>query len=94
MFFLSLPLEKEIGSLSVLTAVQQHSRSSVLRGKVGKEHSKDLVGDKVRVQIEESVAKFDPFNRQREVQHSFLDKSKGSPFKGLTEVDLERFILR
>ena len=89
-----IKLEKEIGSLSVLTTIQQHSRCSVLRGKVGKEHSKDLVGDKVREQIEESVAKFDPFNRHRDVHHIYLDKSKGSPFKGLTEEDLERFITR
>ena len=89
-----LKLEKEIGSLSVLATIQQHCRSSVLRGKVGKEHSKDLVGDKVREEIEENVAKFDPFNRCREVQHVFHDKSKGGPFKGLTVGDLERFITR
>lgn len=89
-----IKLEKQIGSLSIMTAIQQHSRSSVLRGKVGKEHSKDLVGDAVREQIEESVGRWDPFNRFREVQHSFVDKSKGSPFNGLTEQDLERFIKR
>ena len=89
-----IKLEKEIGGLSVLTGMQQHNRSSALRGKLGKEHSKDLVGETVREQLEENVAKYDPFNRDRKIKHSFLDKSKGNPFHGLTEVNLDRFIKR
>ena len=89
-----IKLEKEIGGLSVLTTIQQHSRSSVLRGKEGKQHSKDLVGDPARELIEENVSRYDAFNRDREVQHTFVDKSRGSPFKGITEEDLERFIKR
>ena len=89
-----IKLEKEVGGLSVLTEMVQHNRRSVLRSRVGKEHSKDLVGDTVRDQLEENVAKFDPFNRERKVEQTFFDKSKGSPFVGLTEPDLERFILR
>ena len=89
-----IKLEKEIGGLSVLSSIQQHSRSSVLRGKMGKEHSKDLIGGTVREMLEENVAKHDPFNRGREVQHSYVDKPKAGPFQGLTEPDLERFISR
>ena len=44
-----LKLEKEIGGLSVMTGILQHNRSSVLRGKEGKEHSKDLVARGERV---------------------------------------------
>ena len=87
-------LEKEIGGLSVLTCIHQHNRCSALRGKVGKEHSKDLVGESVREQLEEKVDMYDPFNRERKVIHTFLDRSKGSPFRGLTDPDLERFIKR
>ena len=89
-----IKLEKEIGGLSVLTLIQQHSRDSVLRGKKGKEHSKDMVGDAAREQIEESIAKIDPFNRERDMQYTFNDKSKGGPFMDLSVTDLERFILR
>ena len=89
-----IKLEKEIGGLSVLTEMVEHNRRSVLRSRVGKEHSKDLVGETVRDQIEENVAKFDPFNRSRSIQHNFFDKSKGGPFVGLTVPDLERFIVR
>ena len=87
-------LEKEIGSLSVLTSIHQHNRSSALRGKAGKEHTKDLVGETVWEQLEEKVDLYDPFKREREVTYTFLDKAKGSPFKGLNEADLERFIKR
>ena len=89
-----IKMEKEIGGLSVMAGIQEHSRRSVLRGKQGKEHSKDYVGDTVREMLEENVSKYDPFNRSRMVQHSYVDKSRGSPFHGLTEADLERFIKR
>ena len=89
-----IKLEKEIGGLSVLTEMVEHNRRSVLRSRVGKEHSKDLVGDNVRDQLEENVAKYDPFNRGRVLQHTFFDKMKGNPFVGLTEPDLERFVER
>ena len=89
-----IKLEKEVGGLSVLASIQQHGRSSVLRGKIGKEHSKDLVGDTVREMMEENVAKHDPFNRNRELKHTFVDKPKSGPYQGLTESDLERFIIR
>ena len=88
-----IKLQKEVGGLSVLTEMVQHDRRSVLRNRLGKEHSKDLVGDNIRDQLEENVAKYDPFSRQRTKQ-TFFDKSKGGPFAGLTEKDLERFIAR
>ena len=87
-----IKLEKEIGGLSVITEIVQHNRSSVLRGRVGKEHAKDMVGDSVREQLEENAAKFNPFNRDRVIKYDFLDKSKGSPYKGLTVANLEKFI--
>ena len=89
-----IKLEKEIGGLSVLTGMQQHIRSSSLRGKIGKEHAKDLVGETAREMLEENVAKYDPFNKDRDTKHTFHDKSKGNPFQGLTEANLDRFINR
>ena len=89
-----IKLEKEVGGLSVLTELVEHNRRSVLRSKIGKEHAKDLVGEAVRNQIEDNISKVDPFNRERAVQQIFFDKSKGGPYVGLTEFDLERFIVR
>ena len=87
-----IKLEKEVGGLSVITEIIQHNRNSVLRGRVGKEHAKDLVGDEVREQLEENAAKFDPFNRTRQTKFTLLDKSKGGAFKGLTVAILDKFI--
>ena len=87
-----IQLQKEVGGLSVLTEIVEHNRRSVLRSKLGKEHSKDMVGDSVRDQLEENVAKYDPFNRERVFQHVFYDKSKGGPFVGLTEENLDKFL--
>ena len=78
----------------MITELVEHNRRSVLRSKLGKEHSKDLVGEVVRNQIEENISKFDPFNKERVVHQIYFDKSKGGPFVGLAESDLERFLVR
>ena len=54
---------------------------------------KDLIGEEVKEQLEENAAKYNPFNRDRETQYRFLDKSKGGCFKDLSETALDRFIL-
>ena len=87
-----IKLEKEIGGLSVITEMIQHNRSSVLRGRIGKEHSKDMIGDEVREQLEGYAGKFNPFKRSRVSQYCFLDKSKGGPFKGLTQTNVDKFV--
>ena len=87
-----IKLEKEIGGLSVITELSQHNRRSVLRGKYGKEHSQDMIGQEVRDQLEENVSKYDPFNRRRKEQYKFYDKSPGGLFKGLSRENLSRFI--
>ena len=89
-----IKLEKEVGGLSVITELIKHNRSSVLRGKTGKEHVKDLIGEEVKEQLEENAAKYDPFNRDREVKFKFLDKSKGGCFKALSVAALEKFVQR
>ena len=87
-----IKLEKEVGGLSVISEIIQHNRSSVLRGHVGKEHAKDLVGDEVREQLEEKAAEYNPFSRNRTTKYSFLDKPKGGVFNGLTVQIMEKFI--
>ena len=87
-----LKLEKEVGGLSVITNIVDHNRRSSLRGRIGKEHSKDLVGDSVREVLEENVAKFDPFNRARKTQHVFVDKPCRGLYDGLNEAIVDRFI--
>ena len=64
----------------------------MLRGKFGKEHSKDMLGLEVRETIEEQVAKIDPFNISRSTMYSFQDTPATSPFQGLNIEMLEKFI--
>ena len=87
-----IKLEKEVGGLTVISDLVQHNRRSVLRGKWGKEHSQDMIGQEVRDLLEENVAKYDPFNTQRFEAHSFFDKPRGGLFKGLKEENVLRFI--
>ena len=87
-----IKLEKEIGALSVVTEVTQHNQRSMLRSKIGKTHSNDMIGSDVWNQLEEHVSNHDPFNRNRELKFEFYDKSRGGLFSGLTEENLERFI--
>ena len=87
-----IKLEKEVGGLTVITEMIQHNRRSVLRGKLGKEHSKDMLGQDVRETIEEQVAKVDPFNTARTTLYSFQDTPASSPFQGLNTEMLEKFI--
>ena len=86
-----MKIEKEIGGLSVITEIVQHNRSSTLRARIGKEHAKDMIGETAKELLEENVAKFDPFNRSREMKHTFIDRPKDI-YCGLTEVQLEKFI--
>ena len=86
-----LKLEKEIGGLSVITQIVQHNRRSVMRGRIGKERSKDMIGDGVRELLEENVAKYDPFKRNRMSHVKFNDRPK-SIFSGLTPTIIDRFV--
>ena len=88
-----LLLEKMMSGLSVTTAVCEHGRACVMREKIGKESCHDFVGDRVRLILEEQVASADPFSLARE-QHKFHDRPRGSPYTGLEESYVERFVDR
>ena len=54
--------------------------------------SRDLVGAERRQIVQSEVAKVDPFNLSRAVA-KFTIKSQGSPFTGLTESQMAKFVL-
>ena len=87
-----IKLEKEVGGLSVTSAILEHNRQSLMRGKKGKVHSNDMIGLEIKELLEENVEKFDPFNRKRETKYSFKDKPVGGPYSGLTVEILDRFV--
>lgn len=89
----SLILEKELGSLNLLSAVCDHDAESMLKvdDRTG---SQDYLKDSGRFIMEEQVTESDPFNRQRSTRFEFRDKPRGSPYAGLKERELERFLAR
>ena len=89
-----ISLEKDIGGLSVSAALKHHSRLSLQRGTLGKEHSHDYVKEEARMIIKEEVMKLDPFSRDREEPVVFFDKPRGSLYSGLTGAEVERFLMR
>ena len=83
-----------LGGISVLSAVCEHNQSSGLSDKIGKEASHKYVSESVKQILEEQVTESNPFSREREVKQVYHDKPRGSPYTGLRESELERFILR
>ena len=65
-----------------------------MREKLGKESSHNFVGDRVRQVLEEQVACFDPFDREREKKHQYREKPRGSPYMGTRETELDRYVKR
>ena len=51
-----------------------------------------MIGADVRIQLEENVAKYNPFSRRRETKIVYFDKSRGGAFTGLKEETLIKFI--
>ena len=59
----------------------------------GSTTSHDYIGDDNRAVMSEEVHKVDPFNTKR-VKVKFYDKSMGSPFAGLTQEKVDKFVKR
>ena len=89
-----LLLQKTIQGMTVIGGVADHDKESTLQGKHGKEDSHDLVGEKARSDIEFHVCHTDPFNLKRVRQYNYLDKPRPSPYTGLVEADMVRFVER
>ena len=89
-----LILEKMLSGIAVMSAVCEHCKACMMRDKVGKEASHDFVGERVRHILEEQVAKEDPFKRERERQHKYHEKPRGSAYSNMEETYLERHLDR
>ena len=87
-------IEKDIGGLSVITALNNHNRLSLLKGKIGKEHSQDYVKEPARIVLDEQIKRLDPFNRTRAQPVTFYEKVRGSPTAGLKKEEVLRFLPR
>ena len=87
-------IEKDIGGMSVLASIARHHEFSLMKGKKGKEHSHDYVGESARSILSEQISKLDPFNRTIREPVTFRQKVRGDPYRGLVKTEVERFIKR
>ena len=87
-------ITKDIGGLSVLASLNHHQRMSVLKAKIGKEHSQDYVKEATRVILTEQILKLDPFSCSRKEPVLFHEKPRGNPYAGLKKNETIRFIKR
>ena len=88
-----LNVDKTISSLSILNQISEHDLNSMLLSSSGNTSSHDLIGDDRREIMAEEIAKINPFNLDRD-KITFYDKSMGSPFTGLTEEKVKKFVDR
>ena len=51
-----------------------------------------MVGEERIELLEELISEVDPFNLNRDPIENFLEKSRGSPFAGLSVEELNRFV--
>ena len=89
----ALLLEKELGSLNLLSTVVEHDTASMLQTAF-KHGSNDFLKEEGRNILEEQVSLGDPFNRKRSIQHKFRQTPRGSPYSGLRETEVQRFLKR
>lgn len=87
-------IEKDVGGMSALTTINRHIEQSMLKGKIGKEHAHDYVGESARKVLTEQISTLDPFNRGTREVVKFLQKVRGSPYEGLLKTEVKRFMKR
>ena len=86
-------VDKTISSLSIVNQITSHDLKSMLYNSSGSNSSHDYIGDDRRAIIAEEIAKIDPFSTKRD-KVAFYDKSKGSPYAGLSKQKVEMFVER
>ena len=86
-------VDKTISSLSIVNQITSHDLNSMLFDSSGSTSSHDYIGDDQREIMAEEILKVNPFNLERE-KVTFYDKSRGSPYSGLTETKLNLFVER
>ena len=79
--------------LSIVNKVASHDKESMLQPSLDGHSCHDYIGDERRSIIATKIEAANPFSTHRK-KVEFYDKSKGSPFFGLSEENVERFVDR
>ena len=85
-------MAKTISSLSILNQIARHDMESMLHDQKG-QSSYNYLGPLKTEDMRKEIERVNPFSRNRPKQ-TFYDKSRGSPFSGMTLQKLEKFVVR
>ena len=88
-----LNVEKTVSSISVVNRIVGHDLESMLCNSLSSNTSYDYIGEERRKLMNEKVSEVNPFSKSRE-KVNFFDKSKGTPFAGMTLEKVQRFLDR
>ena len=86
-------VSKSMLGSNVLSHIETHDRDSTLIPQGGGRSSHSYFSDDQKNKIREEIERVKPFDKRRE-KIQFYDKSKGSVFSGLSEINLKRFLER
>ena len=86
-------VSKSMLGSNVLSQIETHDRDSTLIPQGGGRSSHSYFSDDQKNKIREEIERVKPFDKRRE-KIQFYDKSKGSVFSGLSEINLKRFLER
>ena len=88
-----MTVDKTVTSLSVINSITNHDLESMLSNSYSSSSSYDYIGEEKRKIMAEEIARINPFCKDR-TPISLFDRSKGSPFSGMTDDKLDRFLKR
>ena len=86
-------MDKAVSSLSVVNSITNHDLESMLCTSYSSTTSYDYIGEEKRRIIAEEVSRVNPFSKNRE-KITFYEKSSGSPFAGMTNEKIDKFLKR
>ena len=87
-----IKIQTLVGSLSVMTALHKHNLQSRLYEFQSRHTSSDVVGEEKRLLLREQMERNQPFDLSRVPVTDWAFKPRGSPFAGLTEETMEKYL--
>ena len=88
-----LTVDKTVTSLSVVNSITNHDLESILSNRYSSSTCYDYVGEEKKKIMAEEISRINPFSKKRP-PISLYDKSKGTPFAGMSIEKVDRFLAR
>ena len=88
-----LTVDKTVTSLSVINRITTHDLESMLSNSLSSNTSYDYIGEEKKKIMADKISEINPFSKNR-MKFDFYDKSRGSPFAGMSIVKIDKFVVR